>query len=71
MANNMIKIKFFDSIVGAQLAGNLLKEHGVKNWVQKKGLNFPGDLGDSYGAELFVLEKDVEKAKEILETNKD
>jgi len=65
----MIKIKFFNSIMDAQLASNLLKEHGVKNWVQKRGLNFPGDLGDSYGAELFVLEKDVEKVKEILEIN--
>jgi len=69
MGNNMIKIKFFNSIVEAQLLGNLLKEHGIENWVQKRGLEFPGDLGDSYGAELLVAEKDVEKAREILEIN--
>lgn len=65
----MIKIKFFNSIVAAELAGNLLKENGIKNMVQKRGMDFPGDLGDSYGADLFVAEKDVEKAKELLENN--
>ena len=69
MENNVIKIKSFNSIIKAQLEGNLLKAHGIKNWVQKKGLEFPGDLGDSYGAELFVSEKDAERAREILEAD--
>lgn len=63
----MIKIKFFNSITEAELAKNLLKEHGIKGLVQKRGIEFPGDMGDSYGAELLVAEKDFEKAKEILE----
>lgn len=63
----MIKIKLFNSITEAQLTGNMLREYGIENWVQKRGAEFPGDLGDSYGAELFVAEKDIEKAKEILE----
>jgi hypothetical protein len=71
MANKMIKIKFFNSILEAQLAGNLLKEHGIQNWVQKRGMEFPGDLGDSYGAELSVMEKDIKNAKEILEIEKE
>jgi len=71
MGNNMIKIKFFNSIVEAQLSGNILKECGIENLVQKRGLEFPGDLGDSFGAELIVAEKDAEKAREILEINQE
>lgn len=67
MENNTIKIKFFNSIAEAQLIGNLLESCGVKNLVKKRGLEFPGDLGDFYGADLFVAERDVKKAKEILE----
>lgn len=63
----MIKIRFFNSIIEAQLAGNLLKKQGIENFVQKRGLEFPGDLGDSYGAELLVNEKDVQQAKEVLD----
>lgn len=62
----MKKIKFLNSIAGAELVKNLLKEHGIEASVQRRGLQFPGDLGDSYGADLFVPEKDVEKAKDIL-----
>lgn len=63
----MEKIKFFNSIVEAELAKNLLKEHNIESISQKRGVEFPGSLGDSYGADLFVNEKDVETAKEILE----
>ena len=63
----MIKIKFFESIVQAELVKNLLKEQGIESFLQKRGLNFPGDLGDSYGADLLVTEKNEEKAKKILD----
>ena len=66
----MIKIGFFNSIALAQLAGNRLRENGIENWVQKRGVQFPGDLGDSYGAELFIAEKDFKKAAEILQIDK-
>lgn len=62
----MVKIKFFNSITEAELAGNVLKEHGIKNMIRRRGIEFPGDLGDSYGADLFVAEKDAKKANEIL-----
>jgi len=65
----MIKVKFFNSILVAEAAKNLLREHGIEALVQKRGLEFPGDLGDSYGADLFVAEEDVEKAREILKDN--
>lgn len=63
----MIKIKFFNSITEAELAKNLLKEHGIKVILQKKGVEFPGSRGDSYGADLFIEEKNFNKAKEILD----
>lgn len=51
----------------AELAGNLLKTKGIESSINKLGIRFPGDMGDSYGAELFVAEKDGERAKEILD----
>lgn len=63
----MVKIKFFSSITEAELAGNVLKGYGIKSMVRRRGIEFPGDLGDSYGADLFVAEEDAEKAREILE----
>jgi len=63
----MIKIKFFNSNTEAELAKNLLKVNGIESSVNRMGIEFPGDRGDSFGAELFVAEKDTEKAGEILE----
>lgn len=63
----MKKIKFFNSIAEAGLAKNLLKENGIESSIQNNGVEFPGDLGDSYGADLFVADRDLEKAKDILE----
>ena len=60
------KLKSFHSVVEAELAKNLLKESGVIAYVQKNGVEFAGDMGDSYGADLFVRESDVEKARAIL-----
>ena len=62
----MKKIKFFNSIAEAELARNLLKKSGIESLVQRRGMEFPGDMGDSYGGDLFVAEKDTEKAKKIL-----
>ena len=67
----MRKIKFFNSIAEAELAKNLLKESGVESSVQRRGVEFPGDMGDSYGADLFVAENDIVKAKGILEIHKE
>ena len=62
----MEKITFFNSIAEAELAKNLLKESGIESMVEKRGLQFPGDMGDSYGADLFVNQNDLEKSKVIL-----
>lgn len=58
--------KRFNSIIEAELAKNLLAQYGVKSFVEKRGVEFPGDLGDNFGAYLFINENEVEKVKEIL-----
>lgn len=61
----MNKIKTFKSVMEAELAKNLLKENGIESIVQKG--TFAG-FSDAQVADLFVSEKDIEKANEILET---
>ena len=64
---DLVKVKFFNSIIEAELAKNVLKENGIKCMVVKRGMQFPGDLGDSFGADLFVTKEDLEKAGEVIE----
>ena len=63
----MEKIVYFNSVVESELAKNILKENGIISLVQKRGIEFAGDMGDSYGADLFVEVKDVDEAKKILD----
>lgn len=65
--NKLIFLKSFNSIILAEFARNLLKSHNINSIIKNSGVEFPGDLGDSFGGELYVLEKDYEKAKEILD----
>jgi|AntAceMinimDraft_16_1070373.scaffolds.fasta_scaffold88306_2 hypothetical protein len=65
--NDFIFLKSFSSITEAELAKNILKSQDIISIIKNAGVKFPGDLGDSYGANLFVPKKDFEKAKEILE----
>lgn len=65
---DFVFLKHFNSIVLAKLAKNMLEIKRVKSVLRNTGLEFPEDLGDSYGADLYVPEKQFKKAKEILET---
>ena len=68
MNNKEIRIKKFNSNTIAEAARNLLKSHGIESIIKVEGgIEFQGALGDSYGADLYVLDRDYEKAKEILE----
>ncbi len=68
MSNKDVKVKNFNSNMLAESAKNLLKEHGIESIIKVEGgIEFQGALGDSFGADLYVLDKDYEKAKEIIE----
>lgn len=65
----MLKLlKTFNSITEAEFVKNILKEHNIESWVKKSGAQYPGDLGDSFGAELYVDEKKLDEAKDILDS---
>ena len=64
---DQIKIKSFATEMEAELAKGMLGAYGIKSLVQCRGVHSSGISDDRFGAELFVLQTDVEKAKEILE----
>lgn len=68
MGNNMetILLKEYNSIAEAELAKNILAENGIKSVVQNGGSVYPTNNRDLMATSLFILKKDLEKAKEIL-----
>ena len=63
-----ILLKNFNTVIEAESAKNLLEQHNIKSIIQRKGPTAWGNV-DVDGADLFVAEKDVDKAKEVLEEN--
>jgi putative signal transducing protein len=65
-------LKRFTSITEAELVKNLLKAYGIESILRKNihpSLDgMPAGMGDASGADLFVLEKDLSEAKNILST---
>lgn len=64
--SDLIFIKQFGSIAEAELTKNMLMKYGIISILRNSGINYGGDLGDSFGAELLVKTEDFNKAKEIL-----
>ena len=64
--SEIMKICIYHSIAEAELARKLLKEYDIEGIVQKRGIQFPGDMGDAYGADLFVVQENVERVKRVL-----
>lgn len=62
---HLVSLKRYDILAEAELAANLLKEAGVRCVVQRDAI--PGLAGVIVqGAELFVNNHDLEKARDIL-----
>ena len=64
-----ILVKNFLSEMEAELAKNMLEARGIKSVIQKEGSALNGGVatGGGLGVDLFVLEKDFEEAKELLD----
>jgi hypothetical protein len=62
-----IKVKNYSSDIEAEMGKNLLSAHGIKSFVQTNGIHSSGIPTDNMGADLYVFEKDIEQAKNILE----
>ncbi|MFA4998562.1 MAG: DUF2007 domain-containing protein [Candidatus Paceibacterota bacterium] len=62
-----VLLKKFNSNLLAESVQILLKSCGIASIIKVQGgIEFRGALGDSYGADLYVLEKDLKRAKEII-----
>lgn len=60
-------LQHFNTEMEAGLAQNILKEQGIVAIIQTRGLNKYTGWSDFNGVDLIVAEKDLKKAKEILE----
>jgi len=63
-----ILLRKFNSNLLTEATQNLLKSNGIVSIIKiEGGIQFRGALGDSYGSDLYVLEKDYKRAKQIIE----
>ncbi len=60
-------LKRFSSITEARLIKNLLAERGIISIIANSGVEFGGDLGDNFGADVLVPSRALERAKELIE----
>jgi len=68
MIGKEILLKKFNSNISTETAQSLLKSNGIVSIIKiVGGIQFRGELGDSYGSDLYVLERDYERAKQIIE----
>lgn len=59
-----VLLRGYGSILTAELDANVLKAEGIKCRVQRGGLH--QNFGSLAGADIYVLENDLEKAKDVL-----
>jgi len=62
-----ILLKSFPSNTLAEIAQNFLKSYGILSFLKAGGLGFKEYKGDSNEADLYVLEKDYQRAKDLLD----
>ncbi|HOC53959.1 MAG TPA: DUF2007 domain-containing protein [Candidatus Pacearchaeota archaeon] len=62
-----VLLKKFNSNLLAEATQNLLRKYNIKSIIKVEGgIDFRGALGDNYGADLYVLEKDYKEAMNII-----
>jgi len=62
-----ILLKSFPSNTLAEIAQNFLKSYEIISFFKAGGLGFKEYKGDSNEADLYVLEKDYQRAKDLLD----
>jgi len=62
---NLIRLRHYNLLPEAELAKSLLESNGIKSLLQKDGMPGAG-LALIQGADLFVEDKDKERAEEVL-----
>jgi hypothetical protein len=73
MSNKTIRLKIYSNRFEADRAKSLLEEHGIESMVQIDDCGgMRPDIGmTTGGVSLYVLEKDAEKAMQILSLKND
>ncbi len=60
-------LKFFKSVVEAELMRGVLKAEGIPSLLRRRGMEQRIGYPNNDGADLFVLENHVIQAKEIID----
>lgn len=64
-----IKIKNFPTRIEAEIGKTMLRSHGIESFLQLEGVHSSGIPNETLGVDLYVLEKNMEKARELLESD--
>jgi hypothetical protein len=71
MADKLVTIMEFADYIEAEMAKQLLEDHGIKSVVTEENAANLYPVSGTTGPELQVLEKDAERAREILESREE
>ncbi|NIP28083.1 MAG: hypothetical protein GWN67_14725 [Phycisphaerae bacterium] len=71
MADKLVTIMEFADYIEAEMAKQLLEDYGIKSVVTEKNAATLYPVSGTVGPELQVLEKDAERAREILESREE
>jgi hypothetical protein len=71
MADKLVRIIEFTDYIEAEMAKQLLDDYGIKSVVTDENAANLYPVSGVVGPELQVLEKDAERAREILESREE
>ena len=69
MADKLVKIAEFTDYIEAEMAKQLLADYGIEAVVTEENAANLYPISGAVGPELQVLEKDLQRAKEVLESH--